>query len=93
VKTPKFTAACVKINGDKIIAWQPYEADVPGGAEVLSIETVLTRRNTFGPLHQIPLVCGGYGPGNFTTDGEDFSADYMLYPAGLLESVILEERA
>lgn len=90
VTTPKFTAACVKVDGNGMIAWQPYQTDVPGGKDILRVETVLTRRNTFGPLHQVPLVCGGYGPGNFVTDGRDFSLDYMLYPAGLLEPITVE---
>ncbi|MCX7046178.1 MAG: glycosyl hydrolase [Candidatus Sumerlaeota bacterium] len=84
---------------ERLIAWQPYEAEItealaPGGKDVLEtamggeieLEVVLTRRNTFGPLHQIPLKAEAYGPGNFTTEGENFSQNYMLYPSGLLQA-------
>ena len=36
----------------------------------VALDVVLTRRNTFGPLHQVPLRTGHYGPDNFTTSGE-----------------------
>ena len=91
VVLPAFEAACVMVRGDgaepQMIAWQPYEADVTEHlvSGVLDLELVLTRRNTFGPLHQIPLRAGAYGPGNFTTSGAAFSDAYMLWPTGLLQ--------
>lgn len=86
-----FAGACVRVNPDSaeehIIAWQPYESEIThaliNGNEV-RVQVVLTRRNTFGPLHQIPLFAPGYGPDNFITEGEEFTNDYMLVPAGLL---------
>ena len=93
--TPKFEGACVKVAADKIIPWPPYETEVTGelqDARELDVQVVLTRRNTFGPLHQVPLRAGGYGPGNWTTDGRDWSQDYQLYPAGLLESPVISLR-
>lgn len=95
---PKFEGACVQaVNaGEKrIIPWAPYEAEVSdwtAAGKPLEAEVVLTRRNTFGPLHQIPLRAGGYGPDNWTTTGKNFSETYMLYPAGLLEAPALEWR-
>lgn len=93
VDLPKFEAACAKVlspgQGAKIIAWQPYQADVTGEVAAggsFELQLVLTRRNTFGPLHQVPLKAGAYGPGSFTTEGRGFSQSYMLYPAGLLEA-------
>lgn len=84
--------ACAKVKGadgnEQLIAWQPYRADVTTAlqqSETLTLEVILTRRNTFGPLHQIPLRAGAYGPGNFVTEGEAFSSDYVLYPSGLLQ--------
>ena len=44
---------------------------------------ILTRRNTFGPLHQIPLLTAAYAPENFVTEGDNFSKNYMLVPSGL----------
>ena len=94
--TPKFEGACVLATADKIIPWPPYEADITAeaqqGAE-LRIQVILTRRNTFGPLHQVPLKVDGYGPGNWTTDGKGWSQNYQLYPAGLLEPPYLSVRA
>jgi len=96
VATPAFEAACVKAlapNGAmQMIAWQPYHAQISPDAVqagMLSLEVVLTRRNTFGPLHQVPLRAGAYGPGNFVTAGDAFSEDYMLYPAGLLQAPVI----
>jgi hypothetical protein len=90
---PAFEAACARVVSDdgegKLIAFPPHQAeitaDLAAGGEI-ALEVILTRRNTFGPLHQIPLRAGAYGPGNFTTEGASFSDDYMLYPAGLLQA-------
>ncbi len=89
---PKFQAACLKVKAEgkepQIIAWQPYEADITEAVtsgKSVDLEIVLTRRNLFGPLHQVPLDTPGYGPNNFITEGDNFSDNYMLYPAGLLE--------
>ena len=92
VRTPSFRGACVVAVGGgerTLIPWQPYEADVTAAARAgapLELELILTRRNTFGPLHQTPLDAPGYGPGNFVTEGAAFSEAHMLYPAGLLEA-------
>ena len=72
-----------------MIAWQPYEADISNEVhhnEAIEIDVVLTRRNTFGPLHQLPLHTKQYGPMNFTTEGEYFSENYELVLAGLMRS-------
>ena len=71
-----------------MIAWQPYEADVTGMVEngVLRVTDVLTRRNTFGPLHQVPALAYAYGPENFETTGDRFSPAYSLVEAGLMET-------
>jgi hypothetical protein len=94
--TPKFEGACVLAAPGKIIPWPPYEADITTealqGGE-LSVQVVLTRRNTFGPLHQVPLRADGYGPGNWTTGGKGWSQNYQLYPAGLLEAPVISLRA
>ncbi len=100
VVTPDFEGACVKVGSEgcaaRVIGWRPYEAEVTGDLQRnarLDIEVVLTRRNSFGPLHQVPLRAGAYGPGNFVTGGDGWSDDYMLYPAGLLAPPRLELRA
>lgn len=96
LETPKFEAACIKAAKDKIIPWPPYECEVTAEAQAggeLEVQAVLTRRNTFGPLHQVPVRVGGYGPGNWTTGGKGWSQDYQLYPAGLLEPPVISLRA
>lgn len=89
----EWEGACAKVSGpgqpEQMIAWQPYRAEVTQGlrgGNSIFLELILTRRNTFGPLHQTTLRAGGYGPGNFVTGGDDFSMNYVLYPAGLLEA-------
>ncbi|HPO12830.1 MAG TPA: glycosyl hydrolase [Candidatus Hydrogenedentes bacterium] len=96
IAASKFEAACIKPAADKIIPWPPFEADVTKeiqeGGE-LQVQVVLTRRNTFGPLHQVPVRAGSYGPGSWTTGGKGWSQEYQLYPAGLLEAPIILLRA
>lgn len=77
------------VKGDNVemIAWQPYHADISHLVSfegAFDIELVLTRRNTFGPLHMVPAVSKAYGPMHFTTEGEEFSENYMLIEQGLL---------
>lgn len=79
-----------------VIAWEPYEADVTnmaGGDGCLDLLIYLTRRNTFGPLHQVPVQAPGYGPENWVTEGAAFSEDYVLWPSGLLQApeIIIRE--
>jgi hypothetical protein len=50
----------------------------------LTLEVVLTRRNAFGPLHHTPFNTTT-GPGHFTTQGDRFSMNYILYPSGIME--------
>ena len=72
----------------RIIAWDPYEAeigDLVNDHGEFELHLYLTRRNTFGPLHQIPMDAPGYGPGNWITEGPAFSESHVLWPSGLLE--------
>jgi hypothetical protein len=91
LEASRFEAACMKVRGknrDAILAFKPWRTEISSDMMVngmLELEVVLTRRNTFGPLHQIPLRAPGYGPGNWITEGKAFSLDYGLYPAGILE--------
>jgi len=96
ISLPNFEAACVKVTSPSsqstIIAWQPYEADITDAVKASSaidLNVILTRRNVFGPLHQVPAVVGAYGPGNFVTGGKAFSESYMLIPSGLLAPPII----
>lgn len=85
VKIPKWEGACLKCIGkeEKTIAFAPYEADIH---DLKEIQLYLTRRNTFGPLHQLPAKSIAYGPDNFLTRGNEWSDAYVLYPQGIMES-------
>lgn len=78
-----FGGACVKLIGEeeKILAFPPFKAEIAGLKE---IQLVFTRRNTFGPLHQLPAKAAAYGPDNFMTTGNQWSEGYVLLPQGLL---------
>lgn len=86
VTVKEFGGALVKLLGkkDEIIAFPPYQAVVE---DLRGIEVVLTRRNTFGPLHELPKKAGSYGPYNFLTEGDHWSEEYVLYEQGLLGEV------
>ena len=94
-----FDGGCLELLNEgshQICGWAPYELDVTQAArkgEPALLNVVLTRRNTFGPLHQVPELVGAYGPGNWTTEGDSFTMErYMLLPAGLTHrpSLLLE---
>ncbi len=94
---PQFEAACIKISGrntaEKMIAWQPYRveiADLVNREEEIRVDLVLTRRNTFGPLHQLPLRDWAYGPFSFVSEGKSFSENYTLIPTGLLDDAFID---
>lgn len=91
VTAEDFGGSLVKLCGkeQKIIAFPPYKAAVEG---LCGIEVVLTRRNTFGPLHQTQKKVWAYGPGNFMTSGKDWSEEYMLYEQGLLKTPVVRYR-
>jgi hypothetical protein len=97
LELPELKAACAKVVAEgkppAMLAWHPYRAEVTDliQHQQLVLEVTLTRRNTFGPLHQLPLLTPHYGPDNFTTHGEHWSDDYVLFPSGLLAAPVLVE--
>lgn len=96
LELPELSAACVNVFAAEqppmTLAWRPFKLDVTdiaADATELIVELLLTRRNTFGPLHQWPARSASYGPDNFLTTGERWRDDYVLLPAGLLASPVL----
>ena len=92
-----YEGACVKITSsgskEKIIPWKPVVANVTSNLKYskwINLEVVLTRRNTFGPLHLIPMDSPLYGPGHWLTGGDAFSMNYQLWPGGLLEAPVIK---
>lgn len=93
--TDHFDAACIDVaDGDckQMIMAQPYAVNVSAGDErTLKLHYVLTRKNTFGPLH-LTLPVNGGGPETFVTTGDDFLEDgYTLVPQGMTEKVWIKK--
>ncbi len=94
-----FTGGCVKVTAlgrTQVLGWDPYEADVTAAVRAgapIDVTVVGTRRNVFGPLHQVPRLDGAYGPGNFVTGGQGWTDDYSLLDSGLTGIVLKAQRA
>lgn len=85
-----FTGGLMKVRADggeeQILAWDPYEADVTDAVRegrAIDVTVVGTRRNTFGPLHLVPVLHGAYGPGHFVTGGGSWNDDYQLLDSAM----------
>ena len=63
-------------------------SDVSGRAARAT--AVGSRRNTFGPLHVLPVVEPFVGPESFESSGAHFTEDYSLIPFGLDGPVFLK---
>ena len=73
-------------GAEVMLPWGPFEADLSrfgGTPSALDCELYLTRRNIFGPLHEVPKEQAACGPTSFRTRGDKFSEDYQLFPCGL----------
>jgi hypothetical protein len=81
LRLPSFGGACAKIGG-QVLGWDPFEAGVSGDS--VDVEIILTRRNTFGPLHDLVEGRKHNGPDHWLTEGADFSPEPVLLPTGLL---------
>ena len=78
----------------KILAWEPYEADITEWAAAgsdIDVTLVCSRRNMFGPLHLVPAEFGVYGPEHFVTTGAHWSDDYALINSSVY-GITIEER-
>ena len=90
VLVPKeFTGACVKVEAagkTAVLGWEPYEADVTEavrGGLPIRVTLVGTRINVFGPLHETAKPAWACGPGNFVTEGDEWTDGYSLLDSGL----------
>ena len=94
----KFTGGCFKVtteSGTQIVGWDPYEADVTEAVKAgqsIDLCVVGTRKNVFGPLHQLPAIAGACGPGNFVTGGANWTDEYVLIDSGA-ESITFTVKA
>ena len=78
---PSIGGACAKVNR-LVLGWDPFEADVCG--KVVDVEIILTRRNTFGPLHDAVKGRMHNEPNHWLTEGTDYRPEPILIPSGLL---------
>lgn len=87
LKLASCDGACMRVSskagGSKLLAWHPYEAELPAWQDGVELDIILTRRNTFGPLHLLPAISMAYGPDHYITEGIHFSEACVLLPAGL----------
>lgn len=89
IKVPHFKGAMVSAidqdNTEYNMAYAPYEFPVKPGKQKFDITLWGTRQNAFGCLHRVP-VKGWLGPAAWRTEGNDWSYEYRLRPAGILSS-------
>lgn len=90
LKMPKIGGACAVARwGNQsrplLWPWQEVTLSLEAGQE-WTLEVVLTRRNTFGPLHQFPRKQPYIAPDSFENGT---APDYSLYPTGLLRKFTL----
>ena len=84
----KFTGGCFKVitkSGTQTVGWDPWFADVTEAVKAgqsIDLCVVGTRKNVFGPLHQLPAIAGACGPGNFVTGGAAWTDEYVLIDSG-----------
>ncbi|MBU7004014.1 MAG: hypothetical protein HXS50_00510, partial [Theionarchaea archaeon] len=100
LEVPKWEGVLVKIRVNGVqagkIAWPPHEVEITGslreGVNRLEIEVVGSRRNLLGPLHLTERYPIWTGSGQFITDKNDWTDEYVLLPYGLFESPVLSYR-
>lgn len=71
---------------DHCVPWKPFVCDLEGLADEngdILAELILTRRNTFGPLHLVPVRQDWIGPESFRSQGRDWADEYQVVPTGL----------
>ena len=84
-----FTGGCFKVLTEdgavQVCGWDPYKTDVTEAVKAgqsIDLCVVGTRKNVFGPLHQLPAIAGACGPGNFVTGGAAWTDEYVLIDSG-----------
>ncbi|MCM8803068.1 MAG: hypothetical protein NC827_07155, partial [Candidatus Omnitrophica bacterium] len=104
LKIPEFRGVGVRVlidgEGVGLIAWPPYEIDITDfimDKEKLNliIEILGHRRNSHGPLHYYEKWPVWTGPGQFVSEGKEWTDEYQIVPVGLMknpEIVIKEEK-
>lgn len=60
------------------------------GSHTFDITAFGNRHNGFGPIHRAGGLFGGYGPGEWFTEGTARVNEYVLRPNGILTPPVLE---
>jgi len=94
LRLPEVGAACVNfLSADgtllREVPWSPFECELNGTADTIIAELCLTRRNTFGPLHLVPIHQPWIGPDSYRSKDDQWSDDYQFFPAGLLAAPVI----
>jgi hypothetical protein len=89
LRLPGFGGACAKVNG-QVLGWDPFEADISDCHGNVDVEVILTRKNTFGPLHDTVQGRINTIPDHWLTEGNDFSPAPIFIPSGLLAAPVLK---
>ena len=84
VTAPDFGGALLKLSGKEEVplAFPPHKALI---RDLNAIRLILTRRNTFGPLHHPEKRQYSYSPASFITEPPCWTDSYVLYEQGLLK--------
>ncbi len=92
ISVTSFGGSLIKLKGKEttIVAFPPHKGVSDG---LNTIEVVLTRRNTFGPLHENTETVYIYSPNNYLTEGDAWTDEYMLIPQGLLKKPVIKRVA
>ncbi len=85
-EVPEYYAACLKSDGE-VCAFAPNKLRVKSVNGYAEITAVLTPKNMFGPLHEVPAVQTHCGPDNYHTGGAAWSDGFALIPQGILQPV------
>ncbi len=89
IRLPEIGAACAKING-QTLGWDPFEAEV--SETTAQVEVIMSRRNTFGPLHDAERYRYWNGPDHWITEGDEFEPHPVLHPSGLLAAPMIKRK-
>jgi hypothetical protein len=101
VQLPEYRGVAARVFVDGRLAgtaaWPPNEVEITdhvgsGRSCRLGIEILGHRRNSHGPLHWTEHNRRWTGPDSFTTEGEEWTDEYVLTPCGLMQAVEIEVR-
>ncbi|MGZ0654866.1 hypothetical protein ACWPKS_04595 [Coraliomargarita sp. W4R72] len=91
---PDFAGACIQVQCSEtveMLAFPPYRAEFTASCAqpVLRIDVYLTRQNLFGPFHRLPQKSPITSPESFRTEGDEYTEEYLFFPAGLLAAPVI----